>query len=896
MKVLEAKVMSNNIYTITRRQFLKASAVTAAVAALGDKFYGGSTSSLVQRAEAAAQVKEDKWIHSACWMCREGCGILAHRVDGVIVKVEGDPKCPMNQGKLCARGNAAMFKLYNPYRIKTPVKRTNPDKGKGVDPKWQEISWDEAFNLVTEKLKKVRADNPNKFTYQYGWGGGYSGGVASFHRAFGSVNGQSGYGGILCGAGMHTASYQVTGASSDRSDDHYSMFMIRSSAQGVNKAGVESTRDFIEARKRGMKFIVVDPRYSNEAMKADEWVPIRPGTDRVMMIAMINVLLNELNVYDVECLKKATNAPYLVGPDGLYVRSKTDLVDSKVRKQKMGKPFVWDAKAGKAKLFDDPTVLQNWQDLALEGTFDVEGVKAQPAFQMLKNHVKQYTPEVAEKITTVPAATIRRLTKMFADAAQIGKTITINGTVFPYRPVGTRWRGARLAQHGTWDAMTSFILQTLVGACGVPGGFGGEGGGDVSPDPSDGVVAPKGTSAYHWQWPPDANMNNGWYPIAYKTVPTAWQAVLDPKKWGLPYETEVLFNYGANVIMAGGSMDEMIAAIKKIPFVFSIGYHFDENVEMSDVVFPEPGYTGWIRQSRGGDWIHQPLLEKDLYDTRQPEDIHTEIAARVGFLDKWNDNLNSSLKLKDAYKLEKNKKYEWQDIVDRQLKSAYGDKFGWAWFKENGVMETKEDPRENYAYYKYPWGKTRYPIYIEYMLWAGLQHKKDMAKVGQDLEKVHPGAYKDFVPMPTWEEAAAAAAPAEFDLWAFNWKGPLMTMGQTMDNPMLREYMDLYDDYTMYAWIHKDVAAKKGLKDGDVVWVESFVNGKKVKAEVKTSDAIHPEGLAIGGEFGQWSPDYSPIGRDKGPHYNTLLSYETKYTDPLSGGFNSQTKVKIYKA
>jgi anaerobic selenocysteine-containing dehydrogenase len=300
--------------------------------------------------------------------------------------------------------------------------------------------------------------------------------------------------------------------------------------------------------------------------------------------------------------------------------------------------------------------------------------------------------------------------------------------------------------------------------------------------------------------------------------------------------------------------------------------------------------------SKGGDWIHQPLLEKDMYDTRLPEDIYTEIAARAGFLGKWNENLNSSLKLKGKYALDTAKKYTWAEIMDLQLKNNYGDAYGLEWFKANGVKQIETDQREQYAYFKYPWGKTRYPIYVEYQLWAGLRHKKDMAKVGQDLEKLQPGAYKDFIPMPTWEEAEAAKAPAEWDMWAFNWKGPLMTMGQTMDNPWLREYMDLYDDYTMLAWINRDTANKKGLKDGDQVWVESYVSGLKVKAELKTSEAIHPEGVAIGGEFGQWSPDYSPIGRDKGPHFNTLLSFDTKYMDPLSGGFNSQTKVKIYKA
>jgi anaerobic selenocysteine-containing dehydrogenase len=450
------------------------------------------------------------------------------------------------------------------------MKRTNPDKGPGVDPKWQEISWDEAYNIVADKLKKIRAENPNKFMYTYGWGGGYSSGMAPFHTIFGSINGMSGFGGMICGAGMHTASYLMHGASSHTGDTDYQMYNIRGGAsQGVNKAGVPETKDFVRARERGMKFVAVDPRLSEEAAKADEWVPIRPGSDRLMHLAMMNILLNELKIYDAEFIKRRTNGPYLIQPDGYYLRSKTDLVDDPIRKQKLGKPLVWDAKAKQAKVFDDPSVIQNWNDLALEGELEVEGTKVKPAFQIFKDHVKQFTPEMTEKVTTVPAATMRRLSKELAEAAQIGSSITINGTVFPYRPVGSRWRGGRTHQHAAWDSLSNILLFMLLGALDVPGGLIAEGA-DLTPNPADGITAPKGSARYRFKWPPDAYMQDTWRPISYKNISLAYSAILDPKKYGLEYPVEALMIHGCNPLMGGGSVNKMVDAFKKIPFIFTI--------------------------------------------------------------------------------------------------------------------------------------------------------------------------------------------------------------------------------------------------------------------------------------------------------------------------------------
>jgi molybdopterin-containing oxidoreductase family molybdopterin binding subunit len=91
------------------------------------------------------QAKEDVWIPSACSMCYSNCGIIAHRVNGTVVKIEGNPNNPVAGGRICAKGMSSIMTLYDPNRVNYPLKRTNPQKGIGVDPQWQRISWEEAL-------------------------------------------------------------------------------------------------------------------------------------------------------------------------------------------------------------------------------------------------------------------------------------------------------------------------------------------------------------------------------------------------------------------------------------------------------------------------------------------------------------------------------------------------------------------------------------------------------------------------------------------------------------------------------------------------------------------------------------------------------------------------------
>jgi len=111
---------------------------------------------------AQAVPVEGKWIPSTCGMCLHGCGIKVYVQGGVALKIEGDETNPDNLGKLCPKGNAGLSRLYDPNRVRKPLKRTNPQKGPGVDPKWVEISWDEAYEITARELGKVRRDDPRK--------------------------------------------------------------------------------------------------------------------------------------------------------------------------------------------------------------------------------------------------------------------------------------------------------------------------------------------------------------------------------------------------------------------------------------------------------------------------------------------------------------------------------------------------------------------------------------------------------------------------------------------------------------------------------------------------------------------------------------------------------------
>ena len=137
--------------TITRRTFLKGTAATAGTLTAAYFLYGKLDTLW---AEGAGRELQEEWIPTTCWIGKQDCGILARRIGGRVVKLEGDPNHPKNRGTLCPKGQAQIAAVYDPNRVKTPLRRTN---AKGVSGEWQAVSWDEALTEVADRINGARA-------------------------------------------------------------------------------------------------------------------------------------------------------------------------------------------------------------------------------------------------------------------------------------------------------------------------------------------------------------------------------------------------------------------------------------------------------------------------------------------------------------------------------------------------------------------------------------------------------------------------------------------------------------------------------------------------------------------------------------------------------------------
>jgi anaerobic selenocysteine-containing dehydrogenase len=920
--------MAGNIPSagVTRRQFIKTTAAAAAVVAVGDKLFGGPVSTLVENAAAAPATTEDVWIKTACGGCDRACGIQVRRVNGVVVKAEGNPDDPDNQGKNCGRSNGAPMVLYNPYRVKSPVKRTNPKKGPDEDPKWQEISWDEALDTIAAKLRPIKDSDPRKLVVM----GGHHAYDMTFSKSWGRVFGTptyntSGFGGQICsGCELHSNSGLVNGSFLAFGDPHFTNLVISFGGGEalLNKSAPGDVREWLEAKERGAKVIAVDPMQTPSMRTVlSEWIPIKPTTDLAFMTAMIYVMLHELKRFDEDFVRRRTNGTYLIGPDGLYVRTQDQLKDPARLNQNFGKPLVWDLADSSAKPWDDPGLKQP----AVEGTFDVNGVKARPGFQVIKDHVASFTPEWAEKITTVPAATIRRVTQEFVEAAKIGSTIVVEGVTLPYRPASIEsGRGPGVTPYAMALGIARQSLNMLVGNINAPGGHMGKEP-TMTPDPVDGVLQPGvGYQTLKYRSianPPQRADIYDAFPIAYKTHYFLFPAVVNPKDYGLEYQVEALAIQGCNPL--GGTGNETVrAALSKIPFIFTISYNFAEPEEYADVILPDNSFLERLAQNTnlnyvGSAWaasgelvnvrrLRQPVVVKPVFNTRDGNQIILDLCDRLGILlgpRGMNNEINAGIattgpaaKTPELYKLDVNRKYTWAEILDRQVRSTFDDQHGVDWFKQNGIYVTKADVKAVYGWPKWP--TTRLPLYYEYIAWAGKQlgeefKKANVTRVGPftDVQKI----LDDYKPLPVYRDDPDGDAPAEFDQWVCHYKTMVHSMAMPMDNAWTHG-VEEWNPYDMFVWINAATAAKKGLKDGDQVWVESRYG--KTKGEIKSSQAIHPEAVGIGGFFGLHSANTADWIHD-GPNWNSLLPLDAgngKFTGPVLGGMTMHAKVKVYKA
>jgi len=291
---VEATEMSN-IKPFSRRQFLKLSATVAGSAALVSGVRSVFTGLTAQAAAGGAlhTATEENIVPTVCLLCPGGCGMLARVADGNLVKVEGSPMHPINLGALCPKGQAAPELLYNPDRLTGPMRRTG-ERGAG---QWEAISWDEAIQIVAEKLNQLRAaGTPERAAVLYGETRGQMRPLLErFMAAVGSPNVVSHESLNIAAAKLGTLLTQGVYdlPNYDLENAHY----VLSFGANMLEAGrspqrmVSGYAYMRRGRAERGKFVVLDPRQGITGAKADEWIPIKPGTDAALALSIANVII-----------------------------------------------------------------------------------------------------------------------------------------------------------------------------------------------------------------------------------------------------------------------------------------------------------------------------------------------------------------------------------------------------------------------------------------------------------------------------------------------------------------------------------------------------------------------------------------------------------------------------
>jgi anaerobic selenocysteine-containing dehydrogenase len=234
----------------------------------------------------------DGLVKSTCGICFNNCGVLIQMESGRATKIKGDPDSPVNKGNLCKKGLASLEYLFSPDRLKYPFKRV----GEKASGKWERISWDGALSMIADKMMKAKDKHgAESVAFIDGSAKGLQEAVLRrFVNAFGSPNLISTD--HICFVPRKSAAVMTFGFYPLPDYDYPPACVL---VWGANLAATRicEYRRFSRALKEGAKLVVIDPRRTELARKADLWVQLRPGSDLALALGIINVIVNE-NLYD----------------------------------------------------------------------------------------------------------------------------------------------------------------------------------------------------------------------------------------------------------------------------------------------------------------------------------------------------------------------------------------------------------------------------------------------------------------------------------------------------------------------------------------------------------------------------------------------------------------------
>ncbi len=773
-------------------------------------------------------------IRGYCSLCISRCGSIATVENGRFVRLEPDPSHPTGKA-LCAKGRAAPELVYHPDRLLYPLKRTHP-KG-DPDPGWQRINWDEALDLTAANLHRIAEEHgPEAVVFGVSspsttasddstvW-------IQRLMNAFGTPNLCAAM--ELCGWGRYLATTYTFGTSvpGNYMPELDKAGCILFWGYNPNLARLAHATATTEALKRGARLIVVDPRRTGIAKKADVWLQVRPGTDAALALGIAHMMI-ERDWYDREFVRDWTNGPLLVRADNGQMLTESDLF-------KEGSPtkyMAWSETTSQPILYDPAKGRYDGDMPALFGRFTIETwhgqIDCQPAFQRLADHCRHYPPERVEEITGVSRDQVGRAAQMLWEA----------------RPVAYyAWSGVEMQTNSTQIARAIAQVSVLTGSFDAPGGN---------------VLFPA---------VPTANVTGmELLPARQRTRALGHAArPLGPSRWGFvttdelyrgildqqPYAVRGLVGFGTNLLLSHADSARGREALSALDFYVHIDLFMNPTAELADIVLPvasaferEALKIGFETSAEAQSFVQfRRRVVEPRGEARSDTEIVFGLATRLGL---------------------------GAHFWDGDIEAAYRYQLG-----PSGISldKLREQP-----------GGIRVPQPVRYRKFAEVDAERGVPRgLNTPTRKIELYSARmldhGYSPLPEFVEPLVSPLSqpelaARFPLILTSSKNTLFCESQHRGLPSLRrKSMDPEVE------LHPSAAAERGIAPGDWVMIETPEGS--VRARAQLDDTLQPN--VVCGQHGWWqacreigAPGYDPFS-SAGANLNLIIG--NRAIDPMSG-------------
>lgn len=817
-------------------------------------------------AAGAAQEKADEVvkIRTACRACIANCGVIATIKNGRVVKLEGDPKNKMSKGRLCSKGLSGIQALYNPNRIKYPMMRV----GERGENKWKRVSWDEALDYVAVKLMEIREKYGAESVMCSTGGGGNPQftSIPRFCNLFGTPNWFE-PGSAQCYL-PRLLTYNLMYGGDDSSiadsnaleiyyheDTPMKAICLWGVAPSMSCAG-QGGGQLAELRAKGVKSVVVDPRMTPDAAKADVWLPIRPGTDVALQLTWINYII-ENKLYDEEFVMKWTNLPYLVNTE-----TKECWRAARGNGPAEADTFmVWDRKTNSAQHLEYPW--NDEYDVDLMGTCVVDGVTYKTGFKMLVERVSEWTIAKGAEVCWLPEEKIVEAVKLYAENTPGGLCIGVATDQSP---------------NSVEAAMGANIIDMLLGNVERPGSlmqrFGAK-------KPIDVEVVPFANEALPYE-----QLCKRLGGIEYKGL-IMWQTAhvpscLEAMENANPYPIKAWIDRSGNKLAVLANGDRWVKAMRNLDLMVHMYTNYTSFSAYCDVLLPTTEWleTNYVQKALNTVTIRQPAAH--LYETIDEALVWCLIGK---YLAKHGHET-----MKKSYDPEfMGRNYTNFDSMTECMEH-FTQKIGMTWEEFKTLSNeapyeyaTEEEFRTYYLYKEldengkprgFMTGSKKCEAYGEGFI--------TLARTGLPYTgKALPPASEDYDPLPAYREPVESPmsdpeTAKEYPLVMTNGRVPYYHHSTLRNVPWLREIYPVPE-----VWITPDDAAKYGVEDGKWVWVES--KRGKIRAKASVTTAIRP-GTVYMERF--WNPEnlnsethgwqemnVNMLSRSEGPYNRVVGTY-----------------------